>query len=182
MPINLPNGTSIQTVTFWYPATHLGIDDWRVPLATLFDDDLRPQRRLLATPAAHHDRDLLAAPADGQPTRCAGGPLRLLDLAASGALAAAEAAVRHDRWAATGRIGARRPGRVETALLHCGRRDYMTYHRLRRVVGDALIIMRTGTFLYPADHRPQALLDHVHQATLRLSDAACDDVLVTIAA
>jgi hypothetical protein len=181
VPISLPNGITVRTVTYWYPATHLGIDDWRVPLATLFDAELRPERRLLAMPAVGHDRDLLAAPIDGQPTRCAGGPLRLLDTASSGALAAREAAVRHDRWAATGRIGARRPGRVETALLRCGRSDYMTYHRLRRVVGDALIIMRTGTFLYPADHCPQALLDHVHQATLRLSDAARDDVLVTVA-
>jgi hypothetical protein len=182
VPINLPNGTSIRTVTFWYPATHLGIDDWRVPLATLFDDDLRPQQRLLAKPAAGHDRDLLAAPAAGQPTRCAGGPLRLLDITASGGLAAQEAAARHDRWAATGRIGARRPGRVETALLRCGRADYMTYHRLRRVVGDALIIMASASWLYPADHHPQALLDHVRQATERLSDADPDDVLVAIAA
>ncbi len=182
MPISLPNGITVRTVTFWYPATHLGIDDWRVPLATLFDDYQRPERRLLAAPHSGRDRDLLAAPADGHPTRCAGGPLRLLDTAASGALAAHEAAARHDTWSATGRIGIRRPGRVETALLRSGRQNYMTYHRLRRVVGDALIIMRTATWLYPADSCPQALIDHVGQATLRLSAAEPGDVLVTVAA
>ena len=182
MPINLPTGITIRTVTFWYPATHLGITDWRTTLACLFDDDLRPQRRLLAEPHTRSTAGLLAAPADGHPTWCAGGPLRLLDITATGALAAQQAGARHDAWSATGRIGARRPGPVESALLHAGRRDYVTYHSLRRLVGDALIIMRNGASLYPRESSPQALVDHMQQATLQLADAAPDDVLVTVAA
>jgi hypothetical protein len=181
MPFSLPNEVTVRTVTFWYPATHLGIDDWRVPLATLFDDDLRPQRRLLAAPAADRNRELLAAPADGQPTRCAGGPLRLLDLAATGALAAAEAAARHDTWSTVGRIRGRRPGTAESALLRSGRTAYITYHRLRWVVGDALIDMHTGTWLFAPDRAPQTLLDHMREATRRLSAAEPGDVLVTLA-
>ena len=181
MPINLPSGITLRTVTFWYPATHLGITDWSTTLTLLFDDGLRPQRRLLAEPDSHSARTLLAAPADGHPTRCAGGPLRLLDIAATGALAAAEAGARYDAWSATGRIGARRPGLVESALLDAGRGSYVIYHSLRRLVGDALIIMRSGARLHPQAASPQALLDHVHEATLLLSDAAPDDVLVTVA-
>jgi hypothetical protein len=108
--------------------------------------------------------------------------VRLLDIAASADLATSEAAARHDTWSVTGRVGSRRPGRVEQALLRAGRDTYLTYHSLRRVVGDALIIMADQTWLYPAGASPQALLDHVHQATLRLSDAAADDVLVAVAA
>jgi hypothetical protein len=182
VPISLPNGTTIRTVTFWYPAGHLGITDWRVPLAYLFDDEMRPERRLLAMPTSGRSWALLAAPNDTDPIRCAGGPLRLLDLTATGARAAQEAGIRHDAWSATSRIRARRPGRVESALLQAGRRSYVTYHSLRRVVGDALIIMRTGAWLYPTAASPQALLDHVQQATLQLADAAPDDVLVTVAA
>jgi len=179
----MPSGITIRTVTFWYPATHLGITDWRVPLAALFDDELRPARRLLAAAlSSQRARALLAAPIDAHPTRCAGGPIRLLDLAATGARAAQEAQARHDAWSATCRIRGRRPGRVESALLQAGRHTYVTYHSMRRVVGDALIIMRTGCWLYPAGSCPQALIDHVHQATLRLADAAPDDVLVTVAA
>ena len=182
MPISMPGGITIRTVTFWYPATHLGITDWRLPMATLFDDELRPERRLLASPHSRRARALLAAPLHAHPTRCAGGPVHLLDFAATGAQAAQEAQARHDAWSATSRIGARRPGRAESGLLHAGRHTYVTYHSLRRVVGDALIIMRTGTWLYPTGRCPQALIDHVHQATLRLADAAPDDVLVTVAA
>ncbi len=182
MPINLPTGLTIRTVTFWYPSAILGITDWGTTLHCLFDDDLRPTRRLLAEPHARANRALLAAPADGHPTWCAGGPLRLLDIAATGALAAAEARDRHDAWSATGRIGARRPNRVETRLLHAGAEAYVTYHSLRRVVGDALIIMATGACLYPQDSSPQALVEHMRQATLQLADAAPDDVLVTVAA
>lgn len=182
MPINLPTGTTVRTVTFWYPANHLGITDWRTTLACLFDDDLRPVRRLLAEPHSHRTHALLAAPVDGHPTWCAGGPLRLLDIAGTGAIAAAEAAARHDAWSATGRVGARRPGPVESALLAAGRRNYVTYHSLRRVVGDALIIMATGGCLYPQESTPHALVDHVQQATFHLADAAPDDVLVTVAA
>jgi len=179
----MPNGITIRTVTFWYPATHLGITDWRVPLATLFDDELRPEPRLLAAALpSRRARALLAAPVDGLPTRCAGGPVRLLDLQATGARATQEAQARHDDWSATSRIRGRRPGRVESALLRAGRHTYVTYHSLRRVVGDALIIMETGSWLYPTGSYPQALIDHVHQATLRLADAAPDDVLVTVAA
>jgi hypothetical protein len=96
--------------------------------------------------------------------------------------AAQEARARHDAWSATSLIGARPPGRVESALLQAGRQTYVTYHSLRRAAGDALIIMRTGSWLYPGGSGPQALIDHVHQATLRLADAAPDDVLVTVAA
>jgi hypothetical protein len=181
VPINLPNGTSLRTVTFWYPATILGITDWRTTLAGLFDDDLRPTRRLLAEPHSRRARGLLAAPADGDPTWCAGGPLRLLDIAGTGAIAAAEAGARHDGWSATGRVGARRPGPVEAALLHAGRASYVTYHSLRRLVGDVLVSMPTGDCLYPQEASPQALVDHMQQATLRLADADPDDVLVTVA-
>jgi hypothetical protein len=180
VPINLPNGSTLRTVTFWYPADHLGITDWRTTLACLFDDDLRPERRLLATPTSLRARTLLAAPSDADPIRCAGGPLRLLDLVATGALAAREAGIRHNGWSATARVGSRRPGRVESALLRAGRHSYITYHSLRRVVGDVLVVMRTGASLYPAAASPQALLDHVHQATVQLADAAPDDVLVTV--
>jgi hypothetical protein len=182
VPINLPNGCTLRTVTFWYPADHLGITDWATTLACLFDDDLRPERRLLALPTSPRSRTLLAAPRDADPIRCAGGPLRLLDIAATGALAAREAATRHDTWSATARVGTRRPGRLETALLHAGRHSYVAYHSLRRVVGDVLVIMRTGAWLYPAAASPQALLDHVEQATAQLADAAPDDVLVTVGA
>jgi hypothetical protein len=180
VPINLPNGSTLRTVTFWYPADHLGITDWRTTLACLFDDDLRPERRLLATPTSPRARTLLAAPSDADPIRCAGGPLRLLDLVATGALAAREAGARHDGWSATARVGSRRPGRVESALLRAGRHSYVTYHSLRRVVGDVLVVMRTGASLYPAAASPQALLDHVQQATVQLADAAPDDVLVAV--
>jgi hypothetical protein len=182
VPINLPNGTTLRTVTFWYPADHLGITDWATTLACLFDEDLRPERRLLAMPTSPRSRTLLAAPRDCDPVRCAGGPVRLLDIAATGALAAREAGARHDGWSATGRVGARRPGRLESALLRAGRHRYITYHSLRRVVGDVLVIMRTGASLYPAAANPQALLDHVEQATVLLADAAPDDVLVTVGA
>jgi hypothetical protein len=53
-----------------------------------------------APPAA--EPDLLAAPADGQPTplrRWTGGPRRLLDIAADAALAAGEAAAQSTRHA-----------------------------------------------------------------------------------
>src|SRR5205823_721340 len=126
-------------------------------------------------------RALLAAPVDGHPTRCAGGLVRLLDLPATGARAAKEAQARHDAWSATCLIRGRRPGRVESVLLRAGRHTYVTYHSLRRVVGDALIIMGTGAWLYPTGFGPQALIDHVHQAILRLSDVAPDDVLVAVA-
>ncbi|WP_432830862.1 hypothetical protein [Dactylosporangium sp. CA-092794] len=182
MPINLPTGLTIRTVTFWYPATILGITDWRTTLACLFDEDLRPARRLLAEPHSRANRGLLAAPGDGDPIRCAGGPLRLLDLAATGALAASEARARYDTWSATGRIGARRPNPVESALLAAGPAAYVTYHSLRRLTGDALIIMATGACLYPQETSPQALIDHMQQAILQLADAAPDDVLVTVAA
>jgi hypothetical protein len=182
VPIRMPTGITLRTVTFWYPATHLGITDWRETLANLFDDDLRPERRLLACLQADDDRTLLAVPVDGHPVRCAGGPVRLLDMAASADLAKDNAAVRYDMWSATGRVGARRPGPVELALLRAGRHAYLTYHSLRRVVGDALIVMADQSWLYPAGASPQALLDHVHHATLRLADAAADDVLVTVAA
>ncbi|GAA0896074.1 hypothetical protein [Virgisporangium aurantiacum] len=180
MPINLPNGIILRTVTFWYPADFLGITDWRTTLACLFDDALRPERRLLAIPTSPGTRALLAAPSTANPIRCAGGPLRLLDIAATGALAAREAVTRHDAWSATARVGARRPGRLESALLQAGRHSYVTYHSLRRVVGDVLVVMRTGAALYPAAADPQALLDHVQQATMQLADAAPDDVLVTV--
>ncbi|WP_426513104.1 hypothetical protein ACPPVO_22160 [Dactylosporangium sp. McL0621] len=182
MPINLPNGTTLRTVTFWYPADHLGITDWATTLRCLFDDDLRPERRLLAMPTSPGTRALLAAPYDADPVRCAGGPLRLLDIAATGAVAARAAAARHDVWSATARVGARRPGRVESALLRAGRPSYVMYHSLRRVVGDVLVIMRTGASLYPAAASPQALLDHVERATAQLAEAAPDDVLVTVGA
>ncbi|MGI5243363.1 hypothetical protein [Dactylosporangium sp. CA-139066] len=182
MSITLPTGVTIRTVTFWYPADHLGITDWRTTLACLFDEDLRPMRRLLADPGSHQTRALLAAPAGGHPTWCAGGPMRLLDIAATGAFAARQATARYDAWSATGRIGARRPGNAEAALLHAGRRSYVTYHSLRRLAGDALIIMRTGACRYPQEHSPHALVDHMQQATLLLADAAPDDVLVTVAA
>ena len=71
---------------------------------------------------------------------------------------------------------------MESALLQAGRCSYVTYHRLRRVVGDALIIMHSGAWLYPAASSPPALLDHMQQATLQLAEAAPDDVLVTVAA
>jgi hypothetical protein len=106
--------------------------------------------------------------------------LRLLDIAATGALAAREAGTRPDWWSATARVGTRRPGRVESALLRAGRHSYVTYHSLRRVIGDALVNMRTGAWLYPAAASPQALLDHVQQATARLADAAPDDMLVAV--
>jgi hypothetical protein len=182
VPITLPHGVTLRTVTFWYPAGHLGITDWATTLACLFDDDLRPVRRLLAQPLPPSTRTLLAAPADTRPVRCAGGVLRLLDIAATSALAEQEADVRYDRWSATSRIGPRRPHRIEAALLRAGRSSYVTYHRLRRVVGDALISMRTGAYQYPADASPQALLEHVQHATEQLAGAAPDDVLVTVAA
>nr|BFE56376.1 hypothetical protein GCM10020063_009020 [Dactylosporangium thailandense] len=182
MSITLPTGITIRTVTFWYPADHLGITDWHTTLACLFDDDLRPARRLLADPGADHSRALLAAPTDGHPTWCAGGPLRLLDIPATGALAAQQATARYDAWSATGRVGARRPDGAESALLHAGRRSYVTYHSLRRLAGDALIVMRTGTCRYPQENSPHALVDHMQQAILLLADAAPDDVLVTVAA
>jgi hypothetical protein len=183
VPITLSTGVTIQTVTFWYPHTHLGITDWRLPLATLFDDEFRPEQRLLAAPRmAHRSRTLLAAPVAGDPTRCAGGPLHLLDLGATGAQAAQDARARHHTWCGTGRVAGRRPGRVESALLDAGAHPYATYHGLRQVVGDALIIMRTGEWLYPVGAAAAALIDHVHQATLRLADAAPHDVLVTVAA
>ncbi|GIJ62030.1 hypothetical protein [Virgisporangium aurantiacum] len=182
MPINLPTGATVRTVTFWYPADFLGITDWATTLACLFDDDLGPEQRMLALPTTRRTRTLLAAPTNADPIRCAGGPLRLLDIAATGALAAREAGTRHDGWSATARVGTRRPGRVESALLQAGRHSYVTYHSLRRVVGDALVTMRTGAWLYPAAASPQALLDHVQQATARLADAAPDDVLVTVRA
>jgi hypothetical protein len=182
VPISLHHGVTLRTVTFWYPADHLGITDWATTLACLFDDDLRPQPRLLALPTCPGARTLLAAPRDTHPVRCAGGPLRLLDIPATGALAAREAEARYDAWSATSRIGTRRPRQAESDLLQAGRCSYVTYHRLRRVVGDALIIMRTGTWLYPAAASPQALLGHVQQATAQVAGAAPDDVLVTVAA
>jgi len=182
VPINLPTGITLRTVTFWYPATHLGITDWPTTLAGLFDEELRPARRLLAGADSRPARALLAAPADGDPTWCAGGPLRLLDIAATSAHAAAQAGARHDTWSATGRIGTRRPRPFESALLRAGRSDYVTYYSLRQLVGDALIIMGTGAYLYPQDSSPQALVDHVRQATLQVADADPDDVLVTVAA
>jgi LSD1 subclass zinc finger protein len=182
MPINLPTGATVRTVTFWYPADFLGITDWGTTLTLLFDDDLRPEQRMPALPTCRRARTLLAAPTGADPIRCAGGPLHLLDIAATGALAAREAEARHDRWSATARVGTRRPGRLESALLRAGRHSYVTYHSLRRVVGDALVTMRTGGWLYPAAASPQALLDHVAQATARLADAAPDDVLVTVRA
>jgi hypothetical protein len=175
----MSTGVTVRTVTFWYPADHLGITDWGTTLADLFDDELRAEQRLLAEP--HSDRPLLAAPADGNPTRCAGGPLRLLDLAATATLAGRQAQARHDAWSATGRVGTRRPGRIEAGLLRAGRHDYVTYHRLRRVVGDALIIMGTHACLYPQESHPQALVNHMQQATAALADATPDDVLVAVA-
>lgn len=181
MPIRMATSVTVRTVTFWYPARHLGITNWRVALAGLFDDELRPVRRMIAAPHAGEARGLLAAPGEGQPTRCAGGPVYLLDLAGTGAQAAEEAGARHDAWSATGRVCGRRPGRVETELLEAGRADYVTYHSQRRVVGDALIIMRTGGWLHPTGSGPQALIDHVRLAVSTLSEAAPDDVLVTVA-
>ena len=181
MPITLPTGITIRTVTFWYPAAHKGIDDWASVLSGIFDDEFRPDPRLLAhTPQTRQTRALLAAPGNGRPTRCAGGRLNLLDLAATGAEAARQARSRHQTWSRTSTIRGRRPGPAEKALLHAGPQTYITYYSLRRVVGDALIIMRTGARMYPAGHSPQALIDYVHQATLLLADAAPNDVLVTV--
>src|SRR5258706_13451441 len=120
----MPNGVTIRTVTFWYPAAHLGIDDWTEPLAVLFDGEFRPDSRLLARAvSSDRDRALLAAPKQGHPTRCAGGRLDLLDLAATSATAEQEARSRHADWSRTRTIRGRRPGRVETALLQAGRRS-----------------------------------------------------------
>jgi hypothetical protein len=90
-------------------------------------------------------------PAPGH-TDDAGGPPRLLDIAATGALAAQEVGIRHDGRSATARLGVRRPGRVESTLLQAGRHSNVTYHSLRRVVSDALIIMATGAWLYYAGY------------------------------
>jgi hypothetical protein len=183
VPITMPNGVTIRTVTFWYPGTYLGIDDWTVPLAALFDDEFRPQPRLLArTVRSDRHRALLAAPRQGHPIRCAGGRLDLLDLAATTTTAEQEARTRHAGWARTRTVRGRRPGQVETGLLQAGRRSYVTYHSLRRVVGDALITMRTGQWLHAGAATPQALVDYVHEATSLLADAAPHDVLVTVAA
>ncbi|MEJ3741805.1 hypothetical protein WEI85_00685 [Actinomycetes bacterium KLBMP 9797] len=182
MPITTPAGVHVRTATFWFPANHWGIDDWTIPLSTMLGGELEPDPRLLALPPhSGRARALLAAPVDGSPIRCAGGLLGLLDLAGTGAEAAQRARARRDTWSQTGRIRGRRPGRVEEALLRAGRQTYVTYHSLRRVVGDALIIMGTRTPLCPTERTTQALVDYVHQATMRLADAAPDDVLVTAA-
>jgi hypothetical protein len=183
MPIKMATGVTLRTVTFWCPANYLGITDWPCILAQLFDEDLRPDRRLLALPEADREVRWLASPGVGRPVRCAGGPLRLIDVAGTGALAAEEAAARHRLWSATGHVvPRRRPRSVELALLRAGRDSYVTYHRLRRVVGDALLARGCGDVLVPADARPQTLLDHLRTATSRLADADPDDVLYTVAA
>ncbi|GLL03716.1 hypothetical protein [Dactylosporangium matsuzakiense] len=179
MPIILSTGVTIRTVTFWYPATHLGIDDWAQALAVLFDEDLRPDARLFARTGCG-GRAVLAAPRPGRPTRCAGGRLDQLDLAGTTAAAKREAASRHAEWCRSSTIRRRRPGPAETALLQAGRRSYLTYHSLRRVVGDALISMHTGCWRFADAATPDALVGYVQAATSMLSAAAPDDVLVTV--
>ena len=181
MPITTPAGTTARTVTFWYPAAAKGFTDWSIPLSVMFDDDLRPHPRLLAhPPRTAHEQTLLAAPKPGTPLKCAGGRLDLLDLPGTGEHAAHEARTRYDLWSRSSRIRGRRPNPLESALLQAGERTYVTYHRLRRVVGDVLIDMRSTDWVMPAAATPEALIDYVHHAAYRLSDAAPDDVLVAV--
>ena len=42
--------------------------------------------------------------------------------------------------------------------------------------------MSTGAYLYPQERSPQALVDHMQQATRQVADASPDDVLVTVTA
>jgi hypothetical protein len=183
VPFTIPTGATIRTVTFWYPAHHDGIDGgaWPAVLGLIFDDEFRPARRLLAAPSTRR-RAALAAPAGARPIRCAGGRLSLLDLPATRDEAAQQAAQRYQSWSATATIRGRRPTGMEAALLGAGQDTYTSYRRLRRVVGDALVIMRSGGRLYPVGSRPRDLVEYVHEATRRLQDAAPDDVIVTIAA
>ncbi|GAA4470968.1 hypothetical protein [Phytohabitans houttuyneae] len=183
MPIAMPSGVMVRAVTFWYPSNHLGIDDWTVPLSTYFNDEVRPDRRLLAAVAQPRpERLLLAAPLSGPRIRCAGGHLSLLDLAGTGAVAAAQARSRHHRWTQMGTVGARRPGRAEVALLRAGEQSYVAYHRLRRVVGDVLVVMHDGRRVRQPDGcSPDALLAFVQEAIGRLAQADPDDVIVTVA-
>ncbi|GAA4731885.1 hypothetical protein [Phytohabitans rumicis] len=181
MPIAMPRGVMVRTITFWYPADHLGIDDWTIPLATYFDDEIQPHRRLLAA-APPSASPLLAAPRSGHRTWCAGGPLNLLDLAGTGAIAGQEARSRFRRWTRTGTVRGRRPRPAEADLLRAGEQTYVAYHRLRRVVGDVLVVMRNGWLpQQPTASTPDALLAFVQHATGLLAQANPNDVLITVA-
>jgi hypothetical protein len=182
VPIKMTAGVTVRTATFWFPADYLGITDWPTTFADVLDRYLTPTPRLIAAVPA--DRTQLAAPTGDGPIRCAGGPLRLLDLAASSAIAGRDADRRYHQWSATGAIGARRrfPRGTELALLRAGRDTYQTYHRLRQVVGDALLDRGTDTVLGPADATPAGLLAYLHDATAHLATACADDVLVTVTA
>lgn len=180
MPIAMPCGVMVRTVTFWYPADHLGIEDWTVPLATYFDDGVQPHRRLLA--ASRSASPLLAAPHGGRRMWCAGGPLNLLDLAGTGAIAGEQARSRFRLWTRTGTVRGRRPGPAEADLLRAGERSYVAYHSLRRVVGDVLVVMRNGWLPQQSTAgTPDALLAFVQRATGLLAQANPNDVLITVA-
>jgi hypothetical protein len=182
MPIVMPSGFTVRTVTLWYPADHPNIDDWSLAHAGPFDADLLPDRRLLALPAGRRSSTTgLAAPRTAQDAvRCAGGRVYRLDLPATAAQAARCAAGRHDDWRQTGTVRGRRPGLAEAALLHAGRDTYITYHRLRRVVGDAVACMPAGQWFYPAACAPETLVDYVYRATALLAESHPYDVLLAI--
>jgi hypothetical protein len=174
MPIVTPTGVVIRHVVLCVAATTA------VPvhaLDRLFDDDVRPEPRLLARPGS--DPAALSAVQPGQPLRCAGGPRRLIDLDLMRGHAGRMAHSRYRRWR-------NRPDAVdvrawERALMQQGRDAYVEHRRLRATAGDAFLVLDgEGRRICPADISLAARHSYAIDVNRHL-DALAGDALVLTA-
>jgi hypothetical protein len=180
MPYTTTFGVTIRTVTIWYSSQDINLEDGSIPMSTLLAHDDRPAVKLLAMPGAH--RSELAAPHGRDTVRCAGGRLQMLDLTGSSAEAASLARSRYQAWSAdpTGR-GKPPYSADELTMLRAGRDAYVTWQRLRWIVGDALVKIH-GATMQPYGAMPQHRLHYVQRAWAALSTAAPTDAIISVAA
>ncbi|MFC0532131.1 hypothetical protein [Phytohabitans kaempferiae] len=139
------------------------------PASAVFDDQIRPDHRLLARPDSKRER--LVQVRDGSPLRCAGGPLWMIDL---------DRMRRRGLERARHRLAQRRDGvrtqqwrRWETELLELGEDAYLEYWQLRHAAVDALCELRSADRrppLCPLNNSPHARLAYVRQANRRLAE------------
>lgn len=173
MPITVDQtGLVIYHVIYAIPAADTG--DLPHPHA-VFNDDVRPDPRLLARPDSDPAQLVFVKP--GTDRRCAGGPRALIDLEATRRRGASRAYARYESWQ-------RDPATIrlrgwEKTLVQEGQDAFVDYWRLRMPVADALIC-RNGPALCPTDGSIAAGLRYARNAN-RLLDALPEDTLIIAA-
>lgn len=167
MPIITAAQVRISHITYCIPPQLAGLV--ANPASVVFDAQIRPDHRLLARPDSRPMR--LVQVRDGSPLRCAGGPLRMIDL---------DQMRRRGAERARHRLAQRRAGvptqqwrRWETELLDLGEHLYLEYWQLRLTAADALCELRSADErppLCPLSNSPHARLAYVRQANQRLNE------------